>query len=351
MNNIKVLHILNTGSYSGAENVVATIIEHTKKDVDGIYTSLDGTIREILQEKNIEFVAFNKLNIKNLKRVIKETKPDIIHAHDFTAGIIASMSTVKIPIINHLHNNSLWLGTFSIKSLVYALSCTRYKYILTVSDSVMNEYIFRRLCINKSLTIGNPIDIKSIQSKVNKKSQTINFDIIFLGRLTQPKNPVFFIDIVAGIQKVIPELRVAIVGDGELRNDVENKIKELQLDNNITVYGFLKNPYEILNESKILCMPSLWEGFGLAAVEALALGKPVFASPVGGLVNIVDNTCGDLCHSKEDYINKIINILLDDVKYQDKCIGAIKRAEKLNNIDEYTQKIIYLYEKILHNKS
>lgn len=279
----KVLHILNTGSYSGAENVVITIINNTKSEIDSVYLSKDGSIRKILAENDIQFYPVEKLSFSELRRAVKAIKPDIIHAHDFTAGMMAAVSTRGISIINHLHNNSPWLQKIGLKSILYAMSSFRYKKILTVSDSVMDEFVFSKICKDKTVVVGNPIDIKKIIGKVENKNICEPYEIAFLGRLSHQKNPIFFLEIIYEIKKQLPNVQVKMIGDGELREQVENRIKELELEDNVKLLGFKGNPYEYLYKAKILCMPSDWEGFGLAAVEALTLGKPVVAASVGGL--------------------------------------------------------------------
>jgi len=71
MKKIKVLHILNTGSYSGAENVVITIIKNMAISVDAIYLSPDGSIRNHLEENSISFYSIEKLTVSNLKKLLK----------------------------------------------------------------------------------------------------------------------------------------------------------------------------------------------------------------------------------------------------------------------------------------
>lgn len=342
----RVLHILNTGSYSGAENVVISIINNTKEEVDSVYLSKDGTIREILKENDIDFYPVTKISFKELRRAVKEIKPDVIHAHDFTAGIMSAMTIFNVPIINHLHNNSPWLQKIGLKSILYAVSTFRYKKILTVSDSVMDEFIFSNICKAKSEVIGNPIDIKKIVEKVENKNICEPYEIAFLGRLSPPKNPLFFLEIISELKKRMPNIQVRMIGDGELREEVESKIKELELEDNVKLLGFQRNPYEYLYQAKILCMPSVWEGFGLAAVEAIALGKPVVAAPVGGLVNIVDESCGKLCCEKMEYVNEITKLLTNVRYYKKKCEGAIVKVGVVNNITKYTQNIIDLYNQI-----
>lgn len=342
----KVLHILNTGSYSGAENVVITIIQNTFDDFDSVYLSLDGSIAEILEEKGIAFFPVAKLSVNSIRRAIEILKPDIIHAHDFTAGILSTLSTGKIPIISHLHNNSPWIQKLGIKSIAYALSCLRYNKILTVSESIMKEYIFGNLFIKKSQVIGNPIDIHSIYAKIENidLSQIEETDVLFLGRLSAPKNPLMFLDIVAELRKQVNPLSVSIIGDGEMRPQVESKIAALGLKNTVTLYGFKDNPYPFLAKCKVLCMPSVWEGFGLAAVEGLVFGKPVVSTPVGGLSVIVDESCGNLCKSRNEFVDILVKYLTDQEFYNSKSKGAFKKAKLLNNINDYIYNIEVIYK-------
>lgn len=342
-----LLHILNTGSYSGAENVVITIIEGFRKYYPNyfscVYVSIDGTIRDVLKKHNIIFEPISDMTISEIIRVKKKYKPDIIHAHDFTASIICAAAAGKVPVISHIHNNSPWIERYCLNSFVYGLSCIKYKKILGVSTSVFDEYVFGRFIRRKSSVIGNPIDISKIRILSENADINEGYDVVFLGRLTVPKDPLRFIDIIAGVKEKYPEISAVMIGDGELRQEVEKKISYLGLGKSIALKGFVSNPYGILKNSKMLCIPSKWEGFGLAAVEALALGKPVLASPVGGLPEIVNNNCGGLCKDKQEFVDLILDFIYDKQRYAMISFAANKRAEELNNIKFYLEKIINIY--------
>ena len=182
-----------------------------------------------------------------------------------------------------------------------------------------------------------------IRRKTDGSNSGEEYDIAFLGRLSEPKNPLEYIEIVNDIQREMP-VKAVMIGDGELREIVEEKIQELGLEEIINLKGFLENPYEILQKCKVLCMPSRWEGFGLAAVEALALGVPVVATEVGGLPGIIDESCGKLCDSKETFVEEIGSLLSDSELYRKKISGANKRAEELDNIDQYISDMINVYK-------
>ena len=279
---MKILHVLNTGRYSGAENVVITLINLSKNETDSFaYTSPDGQIAEILKKNEILFfpTSGNRMKITELKKVIKMYRPDIIHTHDYNAGIVATLTMTKTPIVNHLHNNTPWMKTFNLKSIIYGLSTIRYKYIYMVSDSVRNEYIFKFLFKNKSEIVGNPLDIKKIEELAREENCEFanQFDVVFLGRLADQKRPLLFISIMKKICKSLPTLKAIMVGSGPLESDVKKAISENGLEQNVFMAGFQNNPYSILSKCKVLCMPSAWEGVGLAAIESMCLGLPVVA--------------------------------------------------------------------------
>lgn len=348
MGKLKVMHVLCMSSYSGAENVAITMINSLKDKVDSIYVSPDGSIREVVEQNGIRHYAVEKVNVSSIKKAIKEIKPDMIHAHDFTAGTVCAAAAGNIPVINHLHNNPPWIKKFSAKAFIYGLSCFKYKKILTVSDAVMDEYIFGKFLKKKTVVVGNPINLTVIYEKAGEcpSDRAEQNDLVFLGRLSHQKNPFLFLKIVKELKRKIPNLQAAVIGDGELRIEFEKKIKEYGLCSTVKMYGFKENPYPYLNKSKVMCMPSLWEGFGLAAMEALTLGKPVVAAPVGGLVMIVNESCGSLCSDLDEYVSELYRLLTDEKYYEKKSKGAIKRAEELDNIQRYRKTIWNIYRSV-----
>ncbi len=349
MKKIKVMHVLCMNTYSGAENVAITLINSLKDTVDSVYVSPAGSICDVLKENNIKHYAIQKVSVPDIKKAVKDLGPDIIHAHDFTAGVVCSAVAGKIPVINHLHNNSPWLKKICPNTIIYALSCFKYKKILTVSDSVMDEFIFGNGFRHKTAVVGNPVNLSVIRDKAEYSimDEAAQADMVFLGRLTQPKNPLFLLDIIKDLRQKKQDLRVFVIGDGELRDDFKARINEYALSDCVTMYGFQKNPYPYLKAAKVMCMPSQWEGFGLAAVEALALGKPVVAAPVGGLKDIINNSCGNLCDCKDDYVSAIYDLLTDYKLYETKSRGAVNRANEFDNIEAYRRTVLDAYEQTL----
>ena len=97
MSKIKIMHLLQSDRFSGAENVVCQIMEMFRgnEDYEMIYVSPDGPISSSLKERNIPFYGLERLDYKNVRLAIKEINPNIIHAHDVSAGLFATLAAKK----------------------------------------------------------------------------------------------------------------------------------------------------------------------------------------------------------------------------------------------------------------
>ena len=303
----KVLHVLASNKFSGAENVVCTIIENFKNNYDMYYCSPYGQIEETLNRRKIKYYGLKKLNIKELKKVIKQINPDIIHAHDYTASVLSTMIGFKGRIISHIHINAPFTHNWNAKSVLYCLTTSKYYKIVGVSDSVLNESIFKKRIKDKFVKIYNYIDKDIILKKASETKQTKEYDVFYIGRLNEFKNPIEFIEIISELKN--DKIKAVMIGDGELKEKCLNLIKEKNLSNNIDMIGFTENPYAIIKQCKIGIMPSKVEGFGLTAIESSILEKPILNTGVGGLKEIFKTRKELIYKTREDCISKTKKLL------------------------------------------
>lgn len=343
---MKILHLLKSNKYSGAENVVLTIMD-VCSDMDVIYASPSGPIREVVESRGHKFYPLNAPSIREVKKAVSELQPDIIHAHDFTMASTAAWAAGNIPVVAHLHNNPPWLKKICPKSVVFAFALPRIQQVISVSKAVEEEYIFRGLMKNKNTVIGNVVDAEDVRQKAREKSDCKPVDLVYLGRMSLPKNPLEFCKIVCEVKSLFPNITARMIGDGELMPQVKEYICDHGLEGVIELVGFQSNPYPYLNAGKIMVMPSIWEGFGLAAVEGMCLGKPVVCSDVGGLDDIIDESCGAKCRTTDEYSRILIKLLNDNTAYEDKSKNAMRKSGRYTDMKKYADDICRIYKAVI----
>ena len=342
---MKVMHLLQSNRFSGAENVVCQIISMCKdENIEFVYCSQNGQIKEALDVRKIKYNLTKDFSISEIRRVIKEENPDIIHAHDMKASFYAALCCGKIPLISHVHNNNYDSRGFSLKSILYYLAGKKAKHIFWVSKSSYNGYKFHEAFKDKSTVLYNIIDIEALKKKALLDVKVYDYEVVYLGRLTEQKNPKRLLKVFEKITERRPETKIVMIGTGEM----ENKIKELLMSNkklsNIKFLGFNSNPYKILANSKVMIMTSRWEGTPMCALEALSMGVPIVSTPTDGLVDLIDSgENGYLSDDDEKLAEKICDILTNKELYKKLSENAKVKMKRMMDIQKYKTAILKQY--------
>lgn len=343
---MKVMHLLQSSHFSGAENVVCQIISMTRniEGIEMIYCSTEGTIEDALKERNISFFPLHTFTIKNIKSAISKIKPDIIHAHDMNATFKASLVCGNIPLISHIHNNAFDSRKVNLKSLAFYFSTKKVKHIFWVSKSAYESYFFSKQIEDKSSILYNILDEEQLMRRVSLDENNYDFDVIFLGRITAVKDPYRMLKIFDLLVKNKKDIKIAVVGTGDMLEEIELKSKEYGLEKNVIFMGFQSNPSKMLFNSKIMIMTSLWEGTPMCALEAMSLGVPIVSTPVDGLKDIVENGVnGYLFDDNKLLSDSILEILINDDIRKLFSKAQIEKAHKWNDKKRYIDTLINVY--------
>lgn len=339
----RVLHLLASNSYSGAENVVCNIIESCNDEYDMYYSSKDGSIRDILNGKHIKFVPYQSLNVRNIRKIVRDYHIDIIHAHDFKASFIASFLKNECKIVSHLHCNYKLLKLKSLVSFVYSIVQKNYSKVIVVSDEILNVASFGEKIRYKTIVLPNVVDSKKVE-KLAREFKCKDYDLVFLGRLIELKQPLLFLDIVKEIKKKFPGVKACVIGNGEMYSDCLKKIKDDELVDNVDMLGFQKNPFPYVKHSKVAVLPSKFEGLPMSVIECMILDTLVVNSGVGGLKDMYLGYEKYICHNLDEYVNCILKLLKKDkMEYHDDCQ---KIVHDYVNVFEYAKKIKGIYQDI-----
>ena len=346
MKKIKILHVLNTNNFSGAENLVCQIIEMYKNSekFEMIYCSPDGQIRDSLKENNISFIPLRKLTRAGLKKVINYIKPDIIHAHDIRASVLAAACKGKSIVVSHIHGNHEDMRKLSLKSLLFRVASKRIRSIIWVSNSAYSSYRFKSEVSNKSKVISNVLDLQNLLKKAQEDPKTYDYEIVFLGRLSMAKNPIRLIEVMKLVLKKVPKAKVAIIGDGELRSKTFEHAEKSGLLESIDFLGFVNNPFKLLSDAKVMVMTSSHEGTPMCVLEAMALGVPLVSTPTDGIRDVVlEGKTGFLSYENKVLANNIVLLLNDEHRRSEMSKNCLKKAKHLNDLDKYREEIEKVY--------
>lgn len=337
---MRIIHFISSNIISGLEILSMNMLSAMLGEHEVYYSCPDGDGIKRAGELGLGTIVCNTRSPGDIKRVVKEYKPDAIHAHDPAVSLTCALAGVKF--VSHLHSNCSWLPKIGPNSLGLLYACMRAKKVICVSESIINEYVFGSYMKKKAVVLPNIVNADIVIASADKECDE-KYDISFVGRLIADKDPIRFIRIVKKVADKLPDIKVVMIGDGDIRGEVEKAVSELGLENNITLKGFDINPHRYVKNSKIGALTSKYEGFGLVAVEAMVLGKPYVAFPVGGLVNIVNDENGKLCTSDDDMAEEIVKLLTDEEYYNKKSEAALKSSSAFTDMKAYVDKIIEIY--------
>lgn len=342
---MKVLHVLYSDIYTGAEKVAAQIIKAFEGSVDMAYCSLESdSVWEILDGMGIKHYGFTELTPASLKKIIREYQPDVIHAHDMRASFVAALCCGKIPLVSHIHNNAYDSRGLSVKSIAYLVGGFKAKHILWVSNSSYEGYCFHKLFEKKSSVLYNIIDAEQIYGMREADSNSYNFDVIYLGRLTYQKDPQRLMRLCALLKAKKPDVQVAVVGAGELEEEVKALAKELKLEGNVHFLGFQSNPIKMVSDSKAMILTSRWEGTPMCALEAMALGTPVVSTPSDGMKDLTENGVNGYLSDDDNILaENLLKIITDDEHRELLSENARKKFSEINDEKKYNETIFNCY--------
>lgn len=298
---------------------------------------------------------------KQLKNIINTIKPDIIHLNGTRAGFIFNLikgNNFKGPVIYTVHGYHLYRGSFLKKILsVYVerritkrASCQ--VFVSQADQAFAKTHKLTSKNCPYSYLIYNGIDFSQLPTRTTIVSKPTKI-IGFLGRFDLPKNPSFVVEVL----KALPEsYKLVMVGGGELEHSVKQLIVQYGLLSRVKMLGEL--PYlqalQAIQEVSVVVMPSLWEALGLVAIEVMAMGIPVIAAAVGGLVEIISyGETGYLETSLDPalYAKHIQELCENEDKYKQFSIAAKQAVILRFNVDKMIEAYWSLYnQKVLEEK-
>lgn len=363
---MKVLHVINDLSSGGAEKLVEeiSIIMSTFKNVEVEVLLLEknnNVFGKLLEDSFIPVGVVplkkmrNPLNIYFIYKHIKKGDYDIVHSHLFPdkywVAIVSRLyKNKKTKFVTTEHSTNNKRRNVNLLKPVEKFIYSSYDKIISISRNTQ-ENLLEWLEFGDSgkfCVIENGIDVNFFKTaKQYKKKyliENLNDQTILLcmvGRFSQQKDQ---LTLIKAMKYIHYDVRLILVGEGNRKEENEQYANDIGVESKVCFLGFRRDIDRILKTVDIVVLSSHWEGFGLAAVEGMAAGKPVIGTNVDGLKEVIgcENMLFDVGNARE--LADIINMLIKDKSfYQQKVKDSLYTCEKYdieNMVDKYIE--IYL---------
>ena len=293
---IRVLHVVTTMNRGGLETMLMNyyreidkskvqfdFLEHRsdESDYDQEIKMLGGRIYRVprLNPFSIRYKSI-------LRKFFKEhPEYQIVHVHQDCLSAIALKEAKKCGVkfrIAHSHSSNQDKNWKLLLKLYYKRKISGYATDLIACSQEAGKWMF---CGSDFRVLNNAIDSKkyvyseSVREKIRKKFQISEETLVVghVGRFCYPKNHLYLLDIFKKISDQT-EAILLLVGDGELREEIENRIVQLELENRVILTGVRSDVPELLQAMDVFLFPSLYEGLGIVTIEAQASGLPCLIS-------------------------------------------------------------------------
>jgi glycosyltransferase involved in cell wall biosynthesis/predicted ATP-grasp superfamily ATP-dependent carboligase len=306
-----VLHLIECSGPGGAETILMNLVARLdqKKYRSVICLLEDGWLNARLRERGFDTVIIPQRQglhpswIYKCIELIRQRQISLLHAHEFTMNTYGSIVSklTGVPIITTLHGKMYYWEKWRRR-----LACrfaARQSKMVAVSEDTKN-FLITRVGVKKEhlTTIRNGIDINTyFHKQAAEKARNGANDgkrgpvIGTVGNLYPVKGQTYLLKALPMVIKSFPDVTCFIAGEGELLDQLKAEAAELGIEEKVKFLGFRDDIPELLQELDVFVLPSLSEGLPLSALEAMAAGKPVVATDVGGTHEaVIDDHTGFL---------------------------------------------------------
>lgn len=354
---MKILYLITGLGLGGAEKVVSDLADQMHASGHTVVIAyLTGEVVVKPWTTEIEIIALDLNSKKDLlsaskkyKMLIKQFRPDVVHAHMVHANIFARLNRIvcQVPKLICTAHNSNEGGKARMLAYRFTnhLSDTNTNVSQEAADALINKGAFSK---DELLTVYNGVDLRKFErTSENFQSYKNIVNLIAIGRFNDQKDYSNLIHAIALLKENTSiDSKLIIVGDGELRPQIEALIERLDLIDDITLLGKRSDIPQLLNQGDIFVLASKHEGLPTVVIEAMACECYVVATNCGGSAEILGDT-GKLVPIKNsealaNALKEAIELNIDDRIENNKKARA--RVEQLFSLETSVQKWLALYE-------
>lgn len=363
------MHVTTSFGYGGLERQVVELSNHID---DAVYTiiicvmgrEVDGPLRSFLR-RDIQIVQFGErfkhryLHVLRMAYLLRKYKIDILHLHTGKYCGRPAARIARTPVvITHEHGKNLWKNEQQIKKDIDANKYT--DLTIAVSEDIREIRIKReKVPPEKIIVIPNGVRINSLETTGADKIRTelrLSKDVPVLGtvgRLTEVKGYGILLNALKFLKDRGLDFKFVFVGDGDLSEELKILSSSLDLEERVLFAGARSDFVSFLGVMDIFVLSSLREGLPVALLEAMAAKKPVIATAVGGIPEVIsDGHNGILVPSNdsEALAREILHLINNQELRKELAINGFQTVQEKYSMQSVTDSIEKLYYRLYPTK-
>ena len=319
---IRILHVAQAAG--GVDRYIRMLLKYLDKDkFDNVLVcsqdfhkkDYNGLVDYFEQIEMTRAIGGNDVRaIWIVRKLIKKYNPDIVYAHSSKAGAIARIADIGLH--NHcVYNPHGWAFNMQCaakkKAMYKAIEKIAAPFcdkIICISNAEKQAALDKKICEEDKLkVIISGVDIEAyengIHGAVKRKDLNIPEDAFvvgMVGRMSLQKAPDVFVKMAKQVKDQVPNAHFIIVGNGNQEDKIRKYAKDNGFVDSLHITGWVNNPLSYIELFDVACLLSRWEGFGLVLPEYMMVGKPIVASRVDAIPDIIHNGENGLLIEKDD---------------------------------------------------
>lgn len=368
---IRILHIAQAAG--GVDRYIRMLLKYLDKEKFENILVCSQDFREEDYKNLVDFFEQVKMDraigsndlkaIGEVRRLIKRYNPDIVYAHSSKAGAIARVADIGLK--NHcLYNPHGWAFNMRCSAKKKAMYTAIEKIaapfcdkIICISDAEKQSALDKKICREDKLqVIFNGVDIEAyengIHGTVKRKDLNIPEDAFvvgMVGRISPQKAPDIFIKMAKHVKDKVSNAHFIIVGNGDQEAEIKKYAKDNDFLDSLHITGWVDNPMSYVELFDVACLLSRWESFGLVLPEYMMARKPIVASRVDAIPNIICDGENGLLVEMDDVVGAstaVLKLYLNNNLKSKLIDEGLKTVYKKFDVQRMTRETEKLFEEV-----
>ncbi|MBR4030867.1 MAG: glycosyltransferase family 4 protein [Clostridia bacterium] len=363
---LNIINVTSDKNIGGAGRCILTFLKNYDREKfnvkvvvprgSALIPYIEQTGTKFIEADGIADMSYSKEGTKSLKQILKQEKPDLVHAHaSLSARIAAKM--LRIPVIYTRHSvfpnpKNITHGLGKLKNgLINNLTANK---IIAVANAAKDNLTEAGVSEKKITVVKNGVDpVKKYTAEELEQARNFyglteeNFVFGMIARVEDIKGHDFFLEAAHTLRGKFPNARYFICGTGSYAKNVKQKINDLDLNDVVIYLGHVNDVTSVMNVINVNVNASYGtEATSLSLLEGMSLGKPIVASNYGGNPELVENSINGMLFeskNKDELADCMQKIMENRDLYETLCEGAKKLYEEKYTSGIMTKNIENVY--------